>query len=341
MSKKTYKKRKQAAHTKAKQPRNVHEKTGFEKFLDNWLWLVTLVLITALAVCLVIFIPKCDEAGTCDSCASSCAKVEEDVSPSDLSDSDLSGSDTSGTDATASAATTTTTAPTTTTTTADPSFNISDYTDQFDAPKSGEEVAVFDTTFGLVKMRLFANAAPATVANFKNLIKSGYYDGTSFHRVISGFMIQGGDPTGTGSGGETFDGKPLADELDNGYYNFRGALAMANTGAAGSASSQFYIVQTSSISGTTPEALMSYKLPEWVSKQYAAVGGYYFGDAAFDHPAYYAANGQTGDYLGHTVFGQVYQGMTIVDLISMVEVNAQYKPTTSVLINKAYLETVA
>lgn len=88
-------------------------------------------------------------------------------------------------------------------------------------------------------IEFFEKDAPQTVANFVKLAKSGYYDGVKFHRVIPNFMIQGGDPTGTGSGGP---GYTIPDELtgDNQYHD-RGVLSMANTGRPNSGGSQFFI----------------------------------------------------------------------------------------------------
>lgn len=88
-------------------------------------------------------------------------------------------------------------------------------------------------------IEFFDKDAPQTVANFVKLSKSGYYDGVLFHRVIPNFMIQGGDPTGTGSGGPGYN---IPDELtgDNQYHD-RGVLSMANTGRPNSGGSQFFI----------------------------------------------------------------------------------------------------
>ncbi len=72
---------------------------------------------------------------------------------------------------------------------------------QLEAPKKGEEIAVFKTSMGDIKVRLFPDAAPKAVENFKTHTKNGYYNGLIFHRVINDFMIQGGDPEGTGMGG--------------------------------------------------------------------------------------------------------------------------------------------
>ncbi|MGY1409931.1 MULTISPECIES: peptidylprolyl isomerase [unclassified Luteimonas] len=98
-------------------------------------------------------------------------------------------------------------------------------------------VAVFDTDRGQIKVDLFADKAPLTVANFVNLARRGFYDGLSFHRVIPDFMIQGGCPKGTGTGGP---GYKFEDEASNGVGHERGVLSMANAGP-NTNGSQFFI----------------------------------------------------------------------------------------------------
>jgi peptidyl-prolyl cis-trans isomerase B (cyclophilin B) len=97
--------------------------------------------------------------------------------------------------------------------------------------------ALFDTDRGPIKVELFADKAPLTVANFVNLAKRGFYDGLTFHRVIADFMIQGGCPQGTGTGGP---GYKFEDEADNGVRHERGVLSMANAGP-NTNGSQFFI----------------------------------------------------------------------------------------------------
>ena len=100
---------------------------------------------------------------------------------------------------------------------------------------------VLHTSEGAIHATLFARKAPLTVANFLNLARRGYYDGLSFHRVIPNFMIQGGDPTGTGAGGP---GYQFEDELDPSLrHNRAGILSMANSGP-GTNGSQFFITHT-------------------------------------------------------------------------------------------------
>ena len=99
-----------------------------------------------------------------------------------------------------------------------------------------------------IKIKLYPDVAPITVANFEKLVKEGFYDGLIFHRVISGFMIQGGDPMGTGMGGakEKIKGEFLANGVRNDLKHTRGVISMARSNDPDSASSQFFIVQADS-----------------------------------------------------------------------------------------------
>ena len=99
-----------------------------------------------------------------------------------------------------------------------------------------------------IKIELYPDVAPITVANFEKLVKEGFYDGLIFHRVISGFMIQGGDPMGTGMGGakEKIKGEFLANGVENNLSHTRGVISMARSNDPDSASSQFFIVQADS-----------------------------------------------------------------------------------------------
>ena len=118
-----------------------------------------------------------------------------------------------------------------------------------------KEIAVIETNHGNIEIEFFREDAPKTVENFVQLAKRGYYDGVLFHRVISGFVIQGGDPTGTGSGGESIYGKRFDEEIDRnsalyeaGYT--RGIVAMANAGP-NTNGSQFFIMHKDY--GLTPD----------------------------------------------------------------------------------------
>jgi len=108
------------------------------------------------------------------------------------------------------------------------------------------EIVIRD--YGTIAVELDADAAPITVANFLKLAKSGFYDGLTFHRIINGFMMQGGDPEGTGMGGssEKIKGEFSANGVKNDLSHTRGAISMARSQAMDSASSQFFIVHQDS-----------------------------------------------------------------------------------------------
>ena len=97
---------------------------------------------------------------------------------------------------------------------------------------------------GIIDIELYEDKAPITVKNFKKLVSEGFYDGLIFHRVIAGFMIQGGDPTGTGCGGsnEKIKGEFRANGVDNDISHVRGVVSMARSSMPNSASSQFFIM---------------------------------------------------------------------------------------------------
>lgn len=182
------------------------------------------------------------------------------------------------------------------------------------------ELAVLHTNRGDIKICLFPEAAPKAVENFKTHIEEGYYNGIIFHRVIPDFMIQGGDPTGTGRGGESIWGAPFEDEFDPAYHNFRGALSMANAGP-GTNGSQFFIVQAKEVD---PSLL----------KQMEELGV----DSGFAPEvveAYREMGGTPHLDFRHTVFGQVVEGMDVVDAIANVERDQNDKPLEDVVIESA------
>ena len=186
---------------------------------------------------------------------------------------------------------------------------------QLAKPQNGELVAVMHTNMGDISIRLFPEHAPKTVENFVTHAKNGYYDGITFHRVINDFMIQGGDPTATGCGGESIWGRNFEDEFCPELHNLRGALSMANAGP-NTNGSQFFIVQAKTVA---PQLLSRMKqipdaFPEAVVENYAQVGGTPHLD------------------FRHTVFGQVFDGMDVVDAIAAVKVNYNDKPLDDVKI---------
>jgi cyclophilin family peptidyl-prolyl cis-trans isomerase len=116
------------------------------------------------------------------------------------------------------------------------------------APTGKPHTAVLETNLGTIKIELLEADAPKTAENFRLLAEKGFYNGLTFHRIISGFMIQGGDPNGNGTGGQTATGQSLPNEVQlnsplyqGGGYK-RGLVAMANKGIPQSATSQFFIM---------------------------------------------------------------------------------------------------
>lgn len=117
--------------------------------------------------------------------------------------------------------------------------------------QASNPIAVLETTQGDIELELRPDLAPLAVENFSTLIKNGYYDGIIFHRIIKHFMIQGGDPTGTGRGGKSIWGKSFKDEFTpKAMFNRAGVLAMANAGP-NTNGSQFFIttVETPHLNG--------------------------------------------------------------------------------------------
>lgn len=213
---------------------------------------------------------------------------------------------------------------------------------QLDPPEIGEEIAVLTTSMGTIKIRLFPDDAPKAVENFKGLVNSGYYNGVTFHRVMNDFMIQSGDPTGTGAGGESIWGEDFEIELPENLFNFRGALSMANTGLKDSNGSQFFIVQATTVTEDMFEQMAESgfpieSIPQCVIDKYIEVGGY----PSLDYNRYPEEFLETYQRYGYTVFGQVFEGMDVVDAIAGVEVEANPQsgeksvPVTPITIDKA------
>ncbi len=196
---------------------------------------------------------------------------------------------------------------------------------QTNKPQKGDTVAVMHTNMGDIKIKLFINEVPKTAENFIELAKKDYYNGIIFHRVIKDFMIQGGDPTGTGMGGESIYGAKFEDEFDVKLHNIRGALSMANAGP-NTNGSQFFIVQSGE---AIPDSLLAQMeqlkdrgFPEDTIEEYKALGGTPWLD------------------FKHSVFGQVYEGMDTVDNIANVRTGMQDKPLHDVVIEGIDIEVL-
>lgn len=188
---------------------------------------------------------------------------------------------------------------------------------QLEAVKSGDKIAVMHTNMGDISIKLFAEHAPKAVENFTTHAKNGYYDGLIFHRVIKDFMIQGGDPTGTGMGGESIWGHSFEDEFTPKLHNLRGALCMANAGP-NTNGSQFFIVQASDVPANMLDQMKDLAdsgFPPEITEAYEKSGGTPWLD------------------FRHTVFGQVISGMDTVDKIANTPVGASDRPIDDVVIN--------
>ncbi|ADH99393.1 peptidylprolyl isomerase [Salisediminibacterium selenitireducens] len=180
-----------------------------------------------------------------------------------------------------------------------------------------EVEVVMETNMGDIHLKLFPEYAPLAVENFITLSEEGYYEDVIFHRIIENFMIQGGDPTGTGMGGESAFGESFEDEFTAELAHFRGALSMANSGP-NTNGSQFFIVHAG------PEELMAEMFegsgfPEETVEHYLEYGGTPHLDG------------------GHTVFGHVIDGMDVVDAIATVDTEG---PNNSTPVEDVYIESV-
>ncbi len=167
--------------------------------------------------------------------------------------------------------------------------------------KENEDLVALETTEGTIKIKLFPEIAPKAVENFMTHAKNGYYDGLTFHRIVEDFMIQGGDPNGDGTGGESIWGKGFGEEISKQLYHIRGALSMAKSSAPNSQGSQFFIVQNHD-DVSDGRAIQFY--PQKIIDAYKDGG----------------APTLDGKY---TVFGQVIEGMDVVDKIATAETTGE------------------
>lgn len=201
---------------------------------------------------------------------------------------------------------------------------VSKAENQMKEPNVGDQIAIFHIKdYGDITVKFFENVAPKAVENFVTHAKEGYYNGVIFHRVIEEFMIQGGDPQGTGYGGESIWGKGFEEELSVDALPYRGALCMASSGTGTSSlGSQFYIVQAN-----YREQMESY------------LDSYGLGNFK---EAYKKFGGDLVDLVGYgqyTTFGQVIDGMDVVDKIAKVETNSNDKPLNDVVIESIEITT--
>lgn len=176
--------------------------------------------------------------------------------------------------------------------------------------------ATIKTNRGDMTFVLFPEIAPKAVENFTTHAKNGYYDNLIFHRVIKDFMIQGGDPSGNGTGGQSIWGTPFEDEFSVEAHNYYGALSMANAGPQTNGS-QFFIVQAK----TAPPQMLQ-QMEELTDKGYPR--------ECIDN--YKAVGGTPWLDYHHTVFGQIIDGKDVLEDIAAVQTAPGDKPLYDVVI---------
>ena len=135
--------------------------------------------------------------------------------------------------------------------------------EQMAEPKAGENIAVMHVkNYGDITFKFFEDKAPKAVENFLTHAKEGYYNGVKFHRVMEDFMIQGGDPKGDGTGGESIWGKGFEEEIDQSLVPYRGALCMASAGTGTSTLGRQYFIVQANAYATQSKSLKTYGYPE-------------------------------------------------------------------------------
>ncbi|MEA4815245.1 MAG: peptidylprolyl isomerase [Lachnospiraceae bacterium] len=216
---------------------------------------------------------------------------------------------------------------------------------QLSLPNEGDEIAVIKTDMGEMTFKLFPEYAPKAVENFVTHAKEGYYDGLKFHRVIDDFMIQSGDPTGTGKGGESIWGEAFEDEVSPKLHQFRGVLSMANSGTDTNGS-QFFIVDRKTTDTDYLDAIkdainkdgnVAFTLPDGKSVLLKDM----FTDSVLNIYEEYGGTIHLDNVFGktHTVFGQCIYGMDVLEKISSVETDSDDVPTEDVIINTIEITT--
>ena len=191
---------------------------------------------------------------------------------------------------------------------------------QLHLEKQTGTTATIKTNKGDITLQLFDKLAPKTVKNFVELAQDGYYDGVIFHRVIPNFMIQGGDPTGTGRGGKSIYGEQFEDEFSDQLFNLRGALSMANAGP-NTNGSQFFIVTMDEVPAQMVGQLEAAGFPAEIIDAYKERGGTPWLDNK------------------HTVFGHLIAGEDVTQAIQNVKRDAADKPLEDVTIETIDIST--
>lgn len=188
---------------------------------------------------------------------------------------------------------------------------------QFQTPADGTPTAILTTSKGVIKMVLYEEYAPQAVQNFIGLVNQGYYNGLSFHRIVTDFIVQTGDASGTGTGGATiWNNTPYPVEISDQLHHYSGAVSMAHAGDSDENMSQFFIVATpsDSVDKDFADKLTELGVRSEVVQTYRDGGG--------------------APYLDNlnTVFGQIYSGMDVVDAICSVPVSDDGTPSEDVIL---------
>lgn len=186
---------------------------------------------------------------------------------------------------------------------------------QMAMPEKGDTIAIMHVKdYGDITFKFFEDYAPKAVENFLTHAKEGYYDGLTFHRVMNEFMIQGGDPLGTGTGGESIWGTGFGVELNEDLVPYKGSLCMAMSSLPNSIGSQFFITQAN-YNPNKESYFQAFGLYDKFWGLYKKYGG-----------------DLIDLYMKYTVFGQVIDGIDVVDKIAAVETDIKDKPTTDIII---------
>ena len=191
---------------------------------------------------------------------------------------------------------------------------------QLNWPSVGDTIVTITTNKGTIRAVLYNKAAPQTVTNFIKLTDSGYYDGMIIHKAIADFVIQMGDPTTEGNGGDSFNGVGISLEYNESLHNFTGALGMA-AGTDGLSYSQFYIIAGSEVSEEYIAAMKSAGYSTNVIEAYKELGG----QPSLDYE--------------YTVFGQVFEGLDIVQEIANSKTDKWNRPKKDVVVSSVSISS--
>ena len=191
---------------------------------------------------------------------------------------------------------------------------------QLNSPKEGDTVVTIVTSKGTIKAVIYNDLVPNTAQNFIDLAESGYYDGMIIHKTIGNFVMQLGDKTLKGDGGESFSGKGVAPEYTDDLHGFTGSLGMVVYGD-GLQYSQFFITAGDSISDAYVSAMQEAEYPSDVIDAFKKLGG---------QPQF--------DYV-YTIFGQVYEGLDVVKDIASQKTDKYNRPKKDITVKSVSIST--